>query len=252
MKVFGSWGRYFDWTKYELARGSFGGDIWHIYYRSLDTLDIGSLNLSNMPGRDLWGSADRLPRPPRDRLREHRSRHQADVPGQHQRRRRVPVEPDDSAQRPLRPQRPRPHHRGHGRARRRRQVYVIGNPGEGHRRDLRRRRTRRRRTSRCRSRSGSTTRSSSASSRRFSKNWFGSANYTLSRLYGNYSGLADSDEILTPTTGVSVGDGAAAGRQHRPRRAATPTALGHRRAAVGFARQPRRARPARRPIGRTS
>ena len=31
--------------------GSFGGDVWHIYYRSLDTLDIGSLNLSNMPGR---------------------------------------------------------------------------------------------------------------------------------------------------------------------------------------------------------
>ena len=33
-------------------------------------------------------------------------------------------------------------------------------------------------------------------------NWFLSANYTLSRLYGNYSGLASSDEITTPTTGV--------------------------------------------------
>ena len=40
-------------------------------------------------------------------------------------------------------------------------------------------------------------------SRRFSKNWFASANYTLSRLYGNYSGLADADEILTPTTNVT-------------------------------------------------
>ena len=39
MKVYGSWGRYFDWTKYELARGSFGGDFWRVYYRSLDTLD---------------------------------------------------------------------------------------------------------------------------------------------------------------------------------------------------------------------
>jgi hypothetical protein len=38
--------------------------------------------------------------------------------------------------------------------------------------------------------------------RRFSNNWFLSANYTLSRLYGNYSGLASSDEITTPTTGV--------------------------------------------------
>ena len=57
VKAFASWGRYYDWTKYEIARGSFGGDIWHIYYRSLDTLDIGSLNLNNMPGRDLWGRA---------------------------------------------------------------------------------------------------------------------------------------------------------------------------------------------------
>ena len=55
MKAFASWGRYYDWTKYEIARGSFGGDLWHIYYRSLDTLDLGSLNLTNMPGQDLWG-----------------------------------------------------------------------------------------------------------------------------------------------------------------------------------------------------
>src|SRR5262249_30531091 len=56
MKLYGSWGRYFDWVKYEIARGSFGGDIWHIYYRSLDTTDIASLNDNNLPGRDLWGS----------------------------------------------------------------------------------------------------------------------------------------------------------------------------------------------------
>ena len=40
-------------------------------------------------------------------------------------------------------------------------------------------------------------------SRRFANRWFGSANVTISRLYGNYAGLASSDEILTPTTGVS-------------------------------------------------
>jgi hypothetical protein len=40
-------------------------------------------------------------------------------------------------------------------------------------------------------------------SRRFANNWFGSANLTISRLYGNYSGVASSDEIRTPTTGVS-------------------------------------------------
>ena len=56
MKVFGSWGLYYDWTKYELPRGSFGAETWCIYYRGLDTLDLGSLNLSNMPGQDLWAT----------------------------------------------------------------------------------------------------------------------------------------------------------------------------------------------------
>ena len=37
MKVFGSWGIYYDWTKYELPRGSFGAETWCIYYRGLDT-----------------------------------------------------------------------------------------------------------------------------------------------------------------------------------------------------------------------
>jgi hypothetical protein len=41
--------------------------------------------------------------------------------------------------------------------------------------------------------------------RRFAGGWFASGNYTFSRLYGNYAGLAASDEILTPTTGVSSG-----------------------------------------------
>ena len=36
--------------------------------------------------------------------------------------------------------------------------------------------------------------------KRFSHNWFGSASYVYSRLYGNYAGLANSDEIATPTT----------------------------------------------------
>lgn len=82
------------------------------------------------------------------------------------------------------------------------EVYVIGNPGEGA--------------------LGTITPPSGATapfatpkpirrydaleftySRRFANSWFGSASYTVSRLYGNYAGLASSDEILTPTTGVS-------------------------------------------------
>jgi outer membrane receptor for ferrienterochelin and colicin len=53
-KVFGSWGRYYDWTKYQLPRGSFGAETWCIYYRGLDTLELSSLNTSNLPGQDLW------------------------------------------------------------------------------------------------------------------------------------------------------------------------------------------------------
>jgi len=40
--------------------------------------------------------------------------------------------------------------------------------------------------------------------KRFSSNWFGGASYVMSRLYGNYAGIASSDEIRTPTTGVSA------------------------------------------------
>jgi hypothetical protein len=39
--------------------------------------------------------------------------------------------------------------------------------------------------------------------KRFANNWFGSASYTLSRLYGNYAGTANSDEIQTPTTNIT-------------------------------------------------
>jgi hypothetical protein len=54
LKVFGSWGLYYDWTKYQLPRGSFGAETWCIFYRGLNTLDLASLSLSNMPGNDLW------------------------------------------------------------------------------------------------------------------------------------------------------------------------------------------------------
>ncbi len=40
-------------------------------------------------------------------------------------------------------------------------------------------------------------------SRRFSSKTFARSSYVRSRLYRNYAGLANSDEILTPTTGVT-------------------------------------------------
>ena len=56
VKISGSYGRYYDWTKYELARGTFGGDIWTTRYRSLDDPDISKLSRANLTGRNLWDS----------------------------------------------------------------------------------------------------------------------------------------------------------------------------------------------------
>lgn len=202
MKAFASWGRYYDWTKYEIARGSFGGDLWHIFYRSLDTLDIGSLNLNNMPGRDLWGSATGF----RDLRATAINNTDPDIKPMFQDSFNAGVDHQLSGNMAL------GIHYIHNNLGRTIEdmgalvngdsVYVIGNPGEGQ---------------------NTITPASYAATanfatpkpkrqydaleitleRRFSKNWFGSANYTLSRLYGNYSGLANSDEIQTPTTGIT-------------------------------------------------
>ena len=199
LKAFGSWGRYYDWVKYELARGSFGGDTWLVNYRSLDTLDVNSLNLSNMPGRDLWGGV-------RDR--------------------RVPnfntIDPDlkpmfqDATNLGLEYQLNQTTAIGvnyvHNKLTRSiedvgsldatgNEVYFAANPGEG--------------VATTMFVTGLTAPFNTPKplrqydavdftiSRRFSNNWFGSANLTISRLYGNYAGLANSDEISTPTTGTS-------------------------------------------------
>jgi hypothetical protein len=202
MKVSATWGRYYDWTKYEIARGSFGGDIWKTYYRSLDSLDLNSLSLSNMPGRDLWG-AD---------------------PG-YLDNRGTSIQNTDPNIKPMsqhsftggldyqiQPTTVLGVHYVHNHLNRTIEdmgslvngstIYVIGNPGEGQ---------------------NTVTPPSFASTapfatpkpvrnydalevsleRRFSNHWFGSVNYTYSRLFGNYAGTANSDEISTPTTGTS-------------------------------------------------
>jgi hypothetical protein len=201
MKVFGSWGRYYDWTKYELARGTFGADTWKIYYRALDTLDVGSLNLSNMPGRDIWGSTTGF----RDR--------------------RVPafetVDPD------IKPMSQDGVNLGweyqlgnemvfsstwvHNNLIRTiedlgalvngDEVYQYANPGEG--------------IATITPISGRTAPFKTPKpkrqydalqfvlNKRFAQNWFGGVSYVYSRLYGNYAGIASSDEILTPTTNVT-------------------------------------------------
>jgi hypothetical protein len=48
-KVFGSWGRFYDIFKLELPRGSFGGDKWIEYYYTMDTYDWPNLVTSGCP-----------------------------------------------------------------------------------------------------------------------------------------------------------------------------------------------------------
>ena len=48
-KISGSYGEFYDVMKYELARGSFGGDYWHDHVYTLDNLNLGNLSKSN-PG----------------------------------------------------------------------------------------------------------------------------------------------------------------------------------------------------------
>ena len=202
LKVSASWGRYFDWTKYSLSRGSFGGDIWRIYYRNLDTLDIWSLNLSNLPGKGIWGSSTGF----RDLRGTQFDAIDPDTKPMYQDSTTAGVEYQWTPTTVLAV------NYIHNKLTRTIEdfsslvdgdnIYTIGNPGEG--------------------RNTSYPASYPASvafpmpkplrqydgveisvSRRFSKNWFASANYTISRLYGNYAGLADSDELTTPTGGVS-------------------------------------------------
>jgi len=199
LKAFGSWGRYFDWVKYELARGSFGGDTWLVNYRSLDTLDVNSLSLANMPGRDLWGGA-------RDRRVPNFDTIDPDLKPMFQDATNVGLEYQLNTTTAI----------GvnyvHNKLTRAiedvgsldatgNEVYFAANPGEGIATKM--------------FVTGLTEPFATPKplrqydaldltiSRRFSHNWFGSANLTISRLYGNYAGLANSDEIQTPTTGVS-------------------------------------------------
>jgi len=58
LKAFGSYNRLYNWIPYELSRGSFGGDYWRVRYRALDTLNVLSLSGTNLPGRNIWPYGD--------------------------------------------------------------------------------------------------------------------------------------------------------------------------------------------------
>jgi hypothetical protein len=201
LKVFASYNRLYGYVGYEVSRGSFGGDFWTVYYRSLDTLNITSINGNNLPGTNLWPTGAfrdrRVPnfnsvapgiKPMSTDLFNGGAEYQltpsmvlrADYVGNHLRRTiedmGVLVNGDE--------------------------VYQYVNPGEG---------------------IASTYLTSSATpnnfktpkvqrdydafeltlTRRLAKNFSGQVSYVFSRLYGNYNGTANGDEITTPTSGVS-------------------------------------------------
>jgi hypothetical protein len=202
-KVYGSWGRYYDWTKYELPRGSYGGDTWGVFYRGLETTDIATLNLSNMPGADLWV----VPGSFRDRRVPNFDSTDPDIKPMYQDSTSIGTEYQLGADMVFGA------HYVHNDLGRTiedigavdadgNETYIIGNPGEG--------------LATFQFPSGDTPfgqpvpkpkRQYDAMeftlSKRFSNNYFWSASYVYSRLYGNYSGIAATEEITPPTTGTS-------------------------------------------------
>jgi hypothetical protein len=200
VKVFGSWGRYYDWTKYELARDALGADFWTTRYRALDTPDVASLSLGSMPGEDLWivpGSYRDQRVPDFDRVDPlTRPTYQdstsagvecrlgaASVLSVHYVHNDLKQVIDDV-----------------GTVVGGNALLYVADPGRGGAARM--------------ATTGKTAPFATpkpkriydaielAIGHRLSRGWFGRASYTWSRLYGNYGGLASSDEIRTPTTGA--------------------------------------------------
>jgi hypothetical protein len=216
VKISGSYGRYYDWTKYELARGTFGGDAWTTRYRSLDDPDLSKLSRANLTGRNLWDSQP-------DSFKDHR----------------VPSFGDDVIDPDLKPMAQDAYNLGFEYQARANtvlgvnfvrtnllrtiedigslingsEVYIFANPGEG---------------------LAATTFSTGltpptpnpktertytavefTANRRFSNSWFLGGSYVISRLYGNYPGLVNTDEVTYPGR-VSTVSQEPAGQRTRP------------------------------------
>jgi hypothetical protein len=216
LKVSGSWGRYYDFTKYELARGTFGGDSWTTRYRTLDDPDPTKLSRAALTGRNLWTNDP-------DSFKDSR----------------IPSFGDDVVDSNMKPMSQQTFNVGADYQVGARTVlsvnfvrsqlvrtiedigtlvngsesYIYGNPGEG--------------LATTAITTGATepftlpkpkrnyTALEFIANRRFSNNWFVGGSYVLSRLYGNYPGLVNTDEVTTPGR-TSVGAQEAFGQRTRP------------------------------------
>lgn len=203
IKLYGSYDRTYDWVKYELSRGTFGGDYWRIYYRSLDSLDNIFGLAQSLNGRNIWnttaGSFRNRRVPGFDLV----------APGI------KPMSTDKytgGAEISLGPAMVLRVGYVHNQLIRTiedlgaldangDEVYLYGNPGEG--------------VAKIQPTSGATkpfpmpkpVRKYDAVefqlTKRFSRGYFYNASYVISRLYGNYAGIANSDEVSLPSTNRS-------------------------------------------------
>lgn len=215
LKLSFSWGRFFDWVKYEVSRGTFGADVWTIRYRSLDNPDVSVLSGTNTPGQNLWSNDPN--NPVRDRRVPSFGKKVSTCPD------RVPLcDKVDPGIKPMSSDLlnltaeyqwgPQTVLRGSyvhnslhetiedlGVLTAGQEVYFFVNPGEGLGKTM--------------TASGATTKTINTPkpdrrydamelslTRRIADRWFFSGSYVLSRLFGNYTGLADSDEIATTAT----------------------------------------------------
>jgi hypothetical protein len=200
LKVYGSFGLFYDQMKYELPRGSFGGDIYLIRYFTLDTADFTQIGINNLPGTPLGSIDARVPSSLTPKPGEQPG---IDPDLMATREREYTVGADYAFSTNLlfgvrftRKQLDRTiedvgRHDQDGN-----EIYTIGNPGFGATQDT---------TffsfpapKAVRNYTGVEFRLD----KRFVNNWYANITYLYSRLYGNYSGLAATDEITDVSTGA--------------------------------------------------
>jgi hypothetical protein len=196
-KLYGNWGMYYDIFKTELPRGSFGGDKWLEYYYTLDTFDFMSLDVPGCPpacpGQLIRGPVD--------------FRHPSNAPGEQT------IDPDIKPMRLQEASLGLEREIGRGMAVSARyvhkqidraiedvgqldaqgnEIYTIGNPGFGAAANV--------------FLADGTIATpfpkavrdydavEFSFNKRYADRWQLRTSYTLSKLYGNYSGLSQSDE----------------------------------------------------------
>ena len=216
VKISGAYGRYYDWTKYELARGTFGGDIWTTRYRTLDDPDPSKLSRAALTGRNLWDNSpdsfkdSRIPSFGSDVIDPElkpMSQDAYNLGVEYQVRQNTVVGVNFVRTNLLRTI------EDVGTLVNGSEFYIFANPGEGMAQTaittgptppFEMPKTKRNYTA-----------VEFTANRRFSSNWFLGGSYVLSRLYGNYPGLVNTDEVAPPGRS-SVGAQEAFGQKTRP------------------------------------